>query len=420
MPVSDNVRLFAMYVIGEVESNWNWAAVNYSDPITLGMMQWYGTRAGGLLERCKAADPDYWETFSSAAPRLAGYVDSSYTGWTSVYVTAAEGEAWGAWAERDANHEAQQLLWYDDFDDYVTTLTGWGIPESNTKQLVFAMCMYHQSPARCGNVISSCGGSATLQLMYTTCLNDSVLGQYRNRYTTCYNRLNDWDGESAPPDFGQADVDSGTGDSAQIETQAATFSYITQQDGLLYVHGIEGYSNGVICYPSGPKLWRPAYAVGQTEITGGNTGGGSATGSEAQQQLAQWMIDHEGAYDYSQGAGRLSPDTSGYTDCSGCVWYCYQQVCGIEIGTWTGAQLGYGTLIAEGSGDAPISDMLPGDLCLVAWSGYGTSAVGHVEMYIGDNRLSGHGGPGKGPYVKDDALSYLNRTSYWNIRRYVE
>ena len=46
-----------MYVIGEVESNWNWTAVNYNDPITIGMMQWYGTRAAALLNRVKNEMP---------------------------------------------------------------------------------------------------------------------------------------------------------------------------------------------------------------------------------------------------------------------------------------------------------------------------------------------------------------------------
>ena len=40
MPLTDSQKLYAMYVIGEVESHWNWGSVNYSDPITLGMMQW--------------------------------------------------------------------------------------------------------------------------------------------------------------------------------------------------------------------------------------------------------------------------------------------------------------------------------------------------------------------------------------------
>lgn len=49
MPSTRTICYYAMYVIGEVESNWNWTAVNYNDPITIGMMQWYGTRAAALL-----------------------------------------------------------------------------------------------------------------------------------------------------------------------------------------------------------------------------------------------------------------------------------------------------------------------------------------------------------------------------------
>ena len=49
-------RLYCMYVIGTVESNCTWTSVNYSDPITVGMMQWYGTRAAGLLNRMQAED----------------------------------------------------------------------------------------------------------------------------------------------------------------------------------------------------------------------------------------------------------------------------------------------------------------------------------------------------------------------------
>ena len=42
MPDTRTICYYAMYVIGEVESNWNWQSVNYNDPITIGMMQWYG------------------------------------------------------------------------------------------------------------------------------------------------------------------------------------------------------------------------------------------------------------------------------------------------------------------------------------------------------------------------------------------
>lgn len=420
MAVSDNARLFAMYVIGEVESNWNWASVNYNDPITLGMMQWYGQRAANLIERCRDADADGWATFKEGAPRLAQYVEEGHDWnfWTGVYCTNAEGQAWGTWAEREQNHEAQQLQWYEDFDGYVTTLTGWGVPESNIRELIFAMCMYHQSPAQCGKVIGSCGGSASLELMYTTCMNDRILGQYRNRYTTCRDRLAAWDGTSAPPDFGQADVSGSGGNSPSISQESAGFSQVLEQDGNLLIVGVEGYPKGVICYASGPRRWLPAFNSGGTEIEGGSTGGGSATGTEAQMEIRQWMLDHLDAFAYGQGAGRLSPETSGYTDCSGLCWYVYHVITGVNTGTWTGDMLNYGKVVAEGSGNMPLDEMQVADLCLMMHYSYNPT-YDHVEMYIGDNQLCGHGGPDPGPDVKDDANAYMSSQYYWQVRRYI-
>ena len=37
--------------IGTVESDMNYGVVFLQDPITIGFMQWYGTRAGKILEK---------------------------------------------------------------------------------------------------------------------------------------------------------------------------------------------------------------------------------------------------------------------------------------------------------------------------------------------------------------------------------
>ena len=50
------ISQYALCVIGTVESNCTWTAVNTSDPITLGIVQWYGTRTYGLLNRGRTAD----------------------------------------------------------------------------------------------------------------------------------------------------------------------------------------------------------------------------------------------------------------------------------------------------------------------------------------------------------------------------
>lgn len=149
-------------------------------------------------------------------------------------------------------------------------------------------------------------------------------------------------------------------------------------------------------------------------------GGGSdppPTGDQA--ALVAWMVAHIDAFAYSQGAGRLSPLTSGYTDCSGLTWFAYKTITGLEIGTWTGAQQNYGTVIQNGvAGQSPTeANMVIGDLLFYSWSGP-NSNYDHVDMYTGPNQVLGHGGPGSGPTYK--TMNTRAAAAYeWRVRRYI-
>lgn len=141
------------------------------------------------------------------------------------------------------------------------------------------------------------------------------------------------------------------------------------------------------------------------------------TGTQA--DIVAWLAAHESAFAYSQASGRLDPITSGYTDCSGLVHYVYLTVAGVEIGTWTGAQQGSGTIIQEGSaGAVPTeSGMVEADLVFFNWSGP-NSNFDDVKTYVGSNQLESHGGPGVGPTIK--SLSGVCAGAYeWRVRRYI-
>ena len=43
-----------------VESNLKYDAINYRDPITVGVAQWYGTRAAGILNRIRSENAASW------------------------------------------------------------------------------------------------------------------------------------------------------------------------------------------------------------------------------------------------------------------------------------------------------------------------------------------------------------------------
>ena len=423
MPSTRTICYYAMYVIGEVESNWNWTAVNYNDPITIGMMQWYGTRAAALLNRIKNEMPTAYGQLASSLRSDIESHDAGSTWWTSRYLNRDEGNSIITVFQDEENHVIQENQAIADFEGYITTLENWGMSQSYPKPLIFAMSMYHQSPASAGQVIATAGGSADLDRIYGVCMNHGVLGQYRNRYNTVYQRLKDWDGESNPPDFGQSgDVDTTPGGNKPgIDTEASKLGYIIQNGDTLILYGKDEYEKGVIFYPASGQVWINGYNANGTDIGGGNEGGGSESGSEAQNAICELYRSWLDRFAYSQGAGRLDPISSGYGDCSSTVWFAYQQVAGIDVGTWTGAMAGKGTKIASGySGDnLPIEDMEPADLVLIMWNGWNGS-FDHVELYMGNNELWGHGGPDYGPdQTTTDARNYPRYMYYWEVRRYL-
>lgn len=423
MPSTRTICYYAMYVIGEVESNWNWTAVNYNDPITIGMMQWYGTRAAALLNRIKNEMPTAYGQLAASLRSDIESHDAGSTWWTSRYLNRDEGNSIITVFQDEENHVIQENQAIADFEGYIATLEGWGMSQSYPKPLIFAMSMYHQSPASAGQVIATAGGSADLDRIYGVCMNHGVLGQYRNRYNTVYQRLKDWDGESNPPDFGQSgDVDTTPGGNTPgISTEKSKLGYIIQNGDTLILYGKDEYAKGVIFYPASGQVWINGYNANGTDIGGGNEGGGSESGSEAQNAICELYRSWLDRFEYSQGAGRLDPISSGYGDCSSTVWFAYQQVAGIDVGTWTGAMAGKGTKIASGySGDnLPIEDMEPADLVLIMWNGWNGS-FDHVELYMGNNELWGHGGPDYGPdQTTTDARNYPRYMYYWEVRRYL-
>lgn len=427
MPDTRTICYYAMYVIGEVETNWNWTAVNYNDPITIGMMQWYGTRAAGLLKRIKDEMPTAYEQLASSLRSDIETHDAGSKWWNSRYLNRDEGNSVITVFKDEENHAIQENQAITDFEGYITTLENWGMSQSYPKPLIFAMSMYHQSPASAGQVIATAGGSADLDRIYSVCMNHRVLGQYRNRYNTVYKRLKEWDGESDPPDFGQSgDVDTNPGgDNAGIGVEASKLGYIIQNGDTLILYGRDEYKKGVIFYPASGQTWINGCNANGTEITGGNTGGGSATGSEAQCGIVKFVRSLENRFKYSQAPGRMSPETSGYTDCSGLVWFAYHKVAGMEVGTSTQNQLdtarGAGKVIAQGgeSNPLPVSSMQPADMVIMDLKGItgNWAETDHVELFMDDGSLWGQrGGYGPNRWSVSAETLHTRCNRWWVIR----
>lgn len=136
--------------------------------------------------------------------------------------------------------------------------------------------------------------------------------------------------------------------------------------------------------------------------------GEPAMPTATQLALAKWMTDRIGQFAYSQQDrfDNLTTDGDGRSaDCSSLVLMAYREVAGLEVGTYTDAQAGNGRPVFDVNledVEQAIALLQPGDLVLVKHHiPAGSAYWDHVEMYVGDGKTCGHGGPGAGPQIHD-------------------
>jgi cell wall-associated NlpC family hydrolase len=378
--------------IGQVEASMNYGAINNSDPITVGLFQWYGTRAAAILRRMKVENSAVLP--SSIDSDLTAHSDSD-TWWNTRYLTASEINALKPILV--ANHAIQDDQASSDLDGYHDVGVGQGVnADTNTHTLLFFCNMYNQYPKGALRVLASAGPTASLNRIYAICLNDPVLGQYRSRYQTAYTIISTDDytgvGDISTSDSDPDDPGNNTG-----PTQATTnITHLKMVGDQMLIRFKDGHA--LMCYSNGAGTWLPkADSTIGAEIPDDS----STPPSGAIADIIAWLAAHVDDFAYSQGAGRLDPVTNGYTDCSGLMYYVYKTIANTAIGTWTGDQSTHGTLITKSQSVAEDgSTVHPGDLVFYRWHSSSPSTFDHVAMYIGSNQIQSHGGPDPGPDIQ--------------------
>ena len=414
MAWDDKHKRVAIKAIGAVESSMNYGAINYNDPITVGMGQWYGTRAAAILRRMHDENPASWVDIAPSIHNDVIGVSSSSTWWTTRYLTRAEGNSLVPVLIANSAIQNDQIV--RDLDSYVDTARSVGIdPDANTKTFIMFCVAYHQGPKYALQVVTQVGGGATLEQFRDGCLNNGVLGRYPNRYNTAYTIIANMD-SSGVGDIGGSGSDNTPGNELGDTIRKGNIHYVERRnDGILYIHTVEGL---VRALPVADDYW----LVGERNSGTVGAGGDNSTisgGSAMQAAIVKWCVDRIDKFAYAQSPGRLDPDNSGLTDCSGLVWRAYKDVAGVEIGTWTGTQKDNGREIAAGSGPMPTSiveQLQPADLIVMMWN----AGFQHVEMSMGGYRHIGHGGPDNGPDIGENIQTYVTDTAWWTVRRIAE
>lgn len=399
--------------IGQVESQMEYDAVNASDPITVGIFQWFGVRAAAILDRMRDENPTHWSGVAATltADLTAHTATDSF--WNTRYLTQAE--IVSVKPVLVANVVIQDNQASVDLTAYKNVAVNQGMDENaNTNAVIFFCNMYNQSPKSALRVLANAGPESNLDRLYAYCLNDSVLGQYRTRYKAAYDIIvaQDTSGVGSGGTGGTPPTPGDGGGGSRPTTDIKYLQKVGDQHALKFKDG-----HTLFLVPNGSGIWIPRVdsSIGADEPTPSD--GTPPTG--VQNLMRQWLIDHTDDYAYSQGASRLTPDKNMSTDCSGLMYWVYKTIANKYIGTWTGNQISYGTLVTTSKAVALAeTSLVIGDLVFYRWSSGSPSTYDHVNMYIGSNQVSGHGGPDPGP----DVLSHSGNISSADsimVRRYV-
>lgn len=415
MAFTENQKLFAYYVTATVESGCDYSGVYLVDAITLGITQWYGQHAWRLLQKVKDEANDAYELLDDRLKELTEGGMKSWNYWTGVYITQADANSWAAAAKLDSCKKVQDELFMADCfgttalsngdPTYQQQLGLWGCPIDSTpvKSWIFWMTIYHQTPASAMKGLGAIGNGATIENIRDWALSYSVTSPYKNRINTVYKLLNEWDASSAPPDFGYvSDFTDGEDNSADSEavTLQSQVAYVQSWGNDLIIQGKVTESEFLLCYNTGKGIWVPkGGTLPENPASGSASSSSAAPASEDDPTdfpaMRQLWYDNAEKWQYSSAGGRLNPPSSGYSDCSGCIWWAQHQASNGKydwIGSSTYYMLQNCPVVYEASGhEAPIprDQLRPGDLLLVEYNNSGTT--GHVEWYMGNGIVWGAG-----------------------------
>ena len=191
----------AIKVIGTVETGMRYDGINYRDPITVGMMQWYGTRAADILNLMRVT-PAWVGVATSLTSDLVNKPQSNGSFWTSRYLTRTEGDSLKPVLRSVTGKRIQHEKTLDDLEDYKYQGERVGLnADTQTKQFIYFAVMYHQSPLYARQVMNTARANPSLDRIHSIALNHKWYSQFKSRQNTAYTMINNMD-HSGIPDFG--------------------------------------------------------------------------------------------------------------------------------------------------------------------------------------------------------------------------
>ena len=249
---TDNHYAVTIKAIGAVESDGKYDAINYNDPITIGIAQWYGTRAAAMLSEIREKNPTAWRGVAASLVSDLETYSTTNTWWTSRYLTTAEGNS--IKPVLLASKDIQDARLRADIDDYLAAGKRWGLDVNAVPNSAAFFCtMYHQSPLQARNVVESLTSTPTLDQIYRAALNNNILGRYKTRQDTAYRIIKagvSVDETEPTPNPGTVPLPD-----QEIVIEGTGIKEIFKRGNDLYIRTSDG--GNILAYSTGNDMWLP-------------------------------------------------------------------------------------------------------------------------------------------------------------------
>jgi len=442
----DNVmKNVAVKTIGTVEAGMDYTTIHAPDTLSLGIGQWAMERAYDLLMRFSNRD---------FGPTVNSWIAQGRSSWTYSarqysYLGGTDRSKLKSQLGSTEGQYIQNTQMVRDFEStYIPRCAELGLDiNTETEACIFLFSQLHQYGTYnkfAPRIVAKAGAHPiTLDKIYWAAQQPgcNVVGEYPGRYNLNYRMIKNR--ETIPgfnPGGGGGGNEKATeytyisgiylnGDIMRVLGDANESVLPKQPGGLWAANNIEVKKMGSVLHVTTPGGQGFAYYCGGgyyavsgeialSEKKKDEGGGGGAPSGSMAALLAEARASIK-KYAYYQREGRLYPDKSGITDCSGFVWYLYKKYFGIDIGSGGTAVMinSGGTVIAAGSGQFNATNLIKaGDLIVCRW----WSGGGHVELCMedGTNKVIGQRGP-DGVLGPDWGSASMFGSCNWKLKRYV-
>ena len=438
--------------LAAVEASGNYGVISAPDTLSLGIGQWTQGRAYDLLKAFPRG--------TSFGSTVDGWIAAGRDSWTIAarkyqYLSGADRSALSGQLDSATGHDIQDATMESDVrNSYIPRCRELGLdPDASPDAAILLMVVMH----RWGNygrilptIVSSAGNPATIASMEKAIKYSGEYAMVPNRYKVAFSMVENHvtngvkvggatstGGTASNSDSGETAGDnSDAGGTIRNDTtnDGGTVKFVREQkDGTLLI--TLGDDSKVTAFPTSVGYWAGSpsaqtAAKGSTPaadsssdapVNSGDTTAPSGTTDDRVKAMTVLARSSVGKYVYHQWfQPRLTPDTSGVTDCSGFCWWLFNRCLGVDIdrnGTASIFVSPTGKVIASGSGSFNATSKLrEGDVIVCRW----WSGGGHIAYVTGngDELVSQNGPDGvKGPTI-NHAESMFVRCN-WKVKRYV-